>query len=153
MTIQAIEPYIAQHPFCAGLDLGAITTLAACATTAQFDAGQYLLAEGGEAHSFCLLLSGHVALETHAGARGRITIETIAAGEVLGWSWLFSPYRWSFSARAVEPVDAIVVDGTCLRTACDADPRLGYELMQRFARVIVERLQATRLQLLDVYAV
>jgi len=151
--MQTLEPQIAEHPFCTGLDLGAVATLAACATTAHFDAGQYVLAEGGEAHGFYLLLSGHVALETHAGARGRIPIETIASGEVLGWSWLFPPYRWSFSGRAVEPVEAIVIDGECLRTACDADPRLGYELMQRFARVIVERLQATRLQLLDVYAV
>jgi CRP-like cAMP-binding protein len=148
-----LEPRIAALPFCAGLDLGAVAAIAACATTQHFDAGQYLLAEGIEAHQFYLLTSGHVSLETHAGARGRIPIETIAAGEVLGWSWLFPPYRWSFSARAVEPVEAIVVDAACLRRACDADPRLGYELMQRFARVIVERLQATRLQLLDVYAV
>jgi len=151
--MQALEPRIAEHPFCAGLDQGAVAALAACATTAHFDTGQYVLAEGGEAHGFYLLLGGHVALETHAGARGRIPIETIASGEVLGWSWLFPPYRWSFSGRAVEPVEAIVIDGACLREACDADPRLGYELMQRFARVIVERLQATRLQLLDVYAV
>jgi CRP/FNR family cyclic AMP-dependent transcriptional regulator len=151
--MQTVEPRIAEHPFCAGLDLGAIATLAACATTQRFDAGQYVLAEGGEAHSFYLLLAGRVALETHAGARGHITIETIEAGEALGWSWLFPPYRWSFSARALEPVEAIVVGADCLRRACEADPRLGYELMRRFARVIVERLQATRLQLLDVYAV
>ncbi len=151
--MQTLEPQIAEHPFCAGLDPGAVAALTACATTAHFDAGQYVLVEGAEAHAFYLLLSGHVALETHAGARGRIPIETITSGEVLGWSWLFPPYRWSFTGRAVEPVEAIVIGAECLRKACDADPRLGYELMQRFARVIVERLQATRLQLLDVYAV
>ena len=69
----------------------------------------------------------------------------------MGWSWLFAPHRWQFDGRAVDPTRTIAFDGTCLRGKCDADHELGYQLMRRFAAVAVERLQATRLQLLDVY--
>ncbi len=78
-------------------------------------------------------------------------IETIEAGEVIGWSWLFPPYRWHFDARALAPVRATRFDGACLRGKCEADPALGYDLMSRFAQVLIERLQWTRLRLLDVY--
>ncbi len=79
-------------------------------------------------------------------------IETLQRGEVVGWSWLFEPYRWQFDARATR-ADARVVgfDGACLRGKCEADHELGYQLMRRFAASLIERLQATRLQLLDVY--
>ena len=78
-------------------------------------------------------------------------IETLDAGEVVGWSWLFAPYRWQLDARATEACRLVAFDGACLRGKCDADHELGYQLMRRFAAQIVERLQATRLQLLDVY--
>jgi len=70
---------------------------------------------------------------------------------VLGWSWLFPPYRWHFDAHATTVVRATAFDGTCLRGKCDADPALGYELTSRFAQTLIERLQWTRLRLLDVY--
>ena len=70
---------------------------------------------------------------------------------MLGWSWLFPPYRWQFDARATAETSAIALDGACLRGKCDDDSALGYRLMQRFAQLIQQRLQQTRLQLLDVY--
>jgi hypothetical protein len=78
-------------------------------------------------------------------------IETIESGEVIGWSWLFEPYRWHFDARALTVVRATAFDGACLRGKCEADPALGYALMSRFAQVLIERLQWTRLRLLDLY--
>ena len=74
-----------------------------------------------------------------------------AAGEVLGWSWLYPPYRWNFDARAVEPVRAFALDGNCLRAKCEADHDFGYELVKRFLQQVHMRLERTRLQLLDVY--
>ncbi len=84
-------------------------------------------------------------------ARGSLLIETIEAGEVIGWSSLFSPYRWHFDARALTTIRATAFDGACLRGKCDDDPALGYALMSCFARIMIERLQWTRLRLLDVY--
>ena len=94
--------------------------------------------------------TGGGARDPRAG-RGPVVIETLHDGDVVGWSWLFPPYRWQFDARALEPSRAIAFDGACLRGKCEADHELGYELMRRFAGSIIERLQATRLRLLDVY--
>ncbi|MGZ4313403.1 MAG: cyclic nucleotide-binding domain-containing protein, partial [Solirubrobacteraceae bacterium] len=122
-----------------------------CGRNEAVASGTYLLREGQPAERFYLIRSGTVALEIHAPGRGVIVIETLQAGEVVGWSWLFAPYRWQFDARAVGTCSVVAFDGACLRAKCDADLQLGYELMRRFAECIVERLQATRLQLLDVY--
>ena len=78
-------------------------------------------------------------------------IETLEDDEIVGWSWLFEPYRWHFDGRAVGAVRAIEFDAACLRGKSDADHELGYALMQRFAHTMIVRLQSTRLQLLDVY--
>ena len=96
--------------------------------------------------------AGRVAIELHAPGRGARVLQTVGPGEILGWSWLFPPYRWAFDARAVEEVRAVEFDGACLRKKCEADPVLGYALMKRFAGVFARRLQATRVQLLDLYA-
>ncbi|MGB8346872.1 MAG: cyclic nucleotide-binding domain-containing protein [Ktedonobacteraceae bacterium] len=151
--MQTLEALLTDHPFFQGLKPEHIQFIAGCGKNARFDAGTYLLREGEAAADFYIIQHGKVALEVLAAQRGRISIETIEAGEVLGWSWLFPPYRWHFSARAVEPVRAIVLDGACLRRKCDVDHDLGYELTQRVAHILMQRLQATRLQLLDVYNV
>ena len=92
-------------------------------------------------------------LEIYAPPRGSIIIQTLDEGDVLGWSWLFPPYRWKFSAKAIESTRAIALDGKCLRGKSEEDHDLGYELLKRFARVVQERLDATRLQLINVYEV
>ncbi len=90
-------------------------------------------------------------MELHNPSRGTITLDTLHDGEVVGWSWLIPPYRWMFGARAVESTSAVAFDGACLRGKCDTDPALGYALMQRVSQVMYERLQASRVQLLDMY--
>ena len=80
-----------------------------------------------------------------------VTVQTLGEGEVAGFSWLMGPHRWQFDGRAVTRVRAIEMDGACLRAKCEADPRLGFDLMRRFASVATRRLQATRMQIMDVY--
>jgi CRP-like cAMP-binding protein len=111
-----------------------------------------ILRAGEPADRFYIIRHGKVGVEVFAPEVGPITIETLGEGDVLGWSWLFPPYRWVFDARALELTRAIALDGKCLREKCDEDPRLGYDLMKRFAQIMVERLQATRLQLIDLYS-
>ena len=122
-----------------------------CGHEQHAEAGEWLCREGDPADRFYLIQSGVVALEIVVPGRDAILIETLHDGDLLGWSWLFEPHRWQFDARALAPCDLIVFDGACVRERCEADPALGYAFMQRFAAVMVERLQATRLQLLDVY--
>jgi len=135
----------------AGLEPGQVDLIAGCGSNVGFEEGEYLFREGDHADTFFLLRRGAVALELFTPPRGSLTIETLEAGEVVGWSWLFPPYRWHFDARATSLVRATAFDGVCLRTKCDEDPALGYALLSRFAGVMVERLQMTRLRLLDIY--
>jgi CRP-like cAMP-binding protein len=126
-------------------------TIAGCAINRVFPAGELLMGAGRPADTFFVIRRGSVALETFAPHRGAITIETVGEGELLGWSWLVPPYRTAFDARALVPTHAIAFDAACLRGKFAADPALGYELLQVFTAVMVDRLQSTRLRLLDVY--
>ena len=149
--MQGIETLLADVPVFSDLGARELETVAGCGRNVRFEAGQQLFREGDAADVFYVVRHGSVAVETFVPARGPMMIETIEAGEVIGWSWLFAPYRWHFDARALTTVRATAFDGACLRGKCDADPALGYELMSRFAQVLIERLQWTRLRLLDLY--
>lgn len=149
--MQTLETILAEHPFFEEFDPRYMPLITGCASNVRYKSGEYLFREGEAAEHFYLIREGKIALETHGAQRSRIVIETIEAGEVLGWSWLFPPYRWHFSAHVLQETRAIALDGVCLRTKGEADHDLGYELAMRVARILMERLQATRLQLLDVY--
>jgi CRP/FNR family transcriptional regulator, cyclic AMP receptor protein len=151
--MNTLEPLLAEHPFLKGLDPRFIELLVGCASNVRFEAGEYIFREGEEANKFYIVRRGHVALEIFAPGRGPLAVQTLGEGDVLGWSWLIPPYRWHSSARAVELTRAFALDAECLRRKCEEDHDLGYELMKRFAPVIVDRLQTTRLQLLDLYGV
>jgi CRP-like cAMP-binding protein len=135
-----------------GLPRRHLELIAGCARFARFDAGVSIFTEGQPADRFFVLREGRVTLEVFSPERGRIVVQTLGAGDALGWSWLFPPYRWHLDAMAREPVAAIAFDGACLRGKCHADHELGHLLTERFAALMLQRLMATRLQLLDVYA-
>jgi CRP-like cAMP-binding protein len=152
MTIRTLEPIIREHPFFRGLPDPYLSLIVGCARNERFEDGQVLFHEAEEADQFFVIRQGQVALEIHVPGRGPARLETVADGEVVGWSWLFPPYRWQLTARALGSVRAIAFDGKCLRAKCEESHDLGYELMKRFAQVVMQRLSATRLQLLDLYA-
>jgi CRP-like cAMP-binding protein len=148
-----MDQLIDAAPAFSGLAPPQLELIAGCASNVRAAAGEYLFREGGRADVFYVIRHGSVALELHAPARDAVTIDTLHEGDLVGWSWLFPPYRWEFDGRAREDTALISFDGACLRGKCDADHELGYELMLRFSQVIIARLQATRLRLLDVYGV
>jgi CRP-like cAMP-binding protein len=137
---------LAAQPFLKGLSERQLEILVGDTMSAEFKTGDLIFNEGSPADRFYLLISGKVELESPSEERDNspVLIETIGAGSVLGWSWLFPPYFWHFDARAVTPVKAIFFYGTRLREQCENDHELGYELMKRMNAVVVERLQATR---------
>ena len=153
MQMKTLEPYMAEHPFLQNLEPQHLNILVGCASNVRFDAGQFILRDGEEANNFYIIRHGKVSLEIFTPDRGPITIQTIGEGEVLGWSWLIPPYHWHYDARALELTRAIALDGKCLRMKCEQDHDLGYELLKRFAHLITQRLEATRIQLLDVYGI
>jgi CRP-like cAMP-binding protein len=148
--VQTLEQLIAQAPVFDGLDPALLAVVAGCARNEHAEAGTLLLRQGESAGRFFLIRRGTVALEVQAPGRA-LVIETLHASDVVGWSWLFSPYRWQLDGRTTEPCELVAFDGACLRGKCESDHELGYELMRRFATILIERLQATRFQLLDVY--
>ncbi len=151
--METLEHIIADHPFFSGLESSHTNLLTGCASNVRFEKGTYIFKEGEEANEFYLIRTGKVALEIFAPQRKPIMLATLGEGEVLGWSWLLPPYEWRLHAHVVENVRAIALDGKCLRTKCEENHDLGYEILKRFARIMEQRLEATRLQLLDVYAV
>ena len=144
---------LVRHPFMRGLPDEMITRMADCARgVVEYAEDEIIFRAGGEAGNCRLVLTGEVALEVHSPGAGSRIVQTVSRGQVLGWSWLFEPYRWSFDARVLTPATAIVLDGEAIRQCMDEERDLGYLMMNRFAGLIVARLQATRLQLLDLYA-
>lgn len=149
--MRPLSELLAEIPVLAGLDAEYRELIAGCGRNVVFGADEYLFREGDPANVFYAIRSGAIGLELASPTRLPLVIETLHEGDVLGWSWLFPPYRVRYDARAMGDVHAIAFDGACLRGKCDDDHDLGYELMRRFAQVITERLQATRIRLLDVY--
>jgi CRP-like cAMP-binding protein len=149
--MNTIAELIAEESFFQGLDQDSLDFLAGCARNVHYAAGDRILTQGEPAHTFYVLRSGSVALSFYVPGRGGVIIDTLGDGDVLGWSWLFEPYTWQFDAEAREDVAAVAFDGVCLRTKCDADAHLGYLLVQRFAKVMLSRLQSVRMRMLDIY--
>lgn len=149
--MEGLERILKEHKFFAGLNEEFCNLICGCAKNVRFEAGQYLFHEAESADQFYLIRHGRVALELSAPGRGAVTFQTLGEGEIVGVSWLIPPYRWTYDARAIELVRAIAIDAACLRRKCEADHDLGYEMMKRFVPVLLQRLEATRLQILDVY--
>ena len=149
--METLERILAEQPFFKGMEIRHLQLVAERASNVRFNAGQYIFREGEESTQFYLITHGKVALELFAAGRGAITIQTLGEGELLGWSWLIPPHKKQFAARAVELTRAIAFDAHHVRLQCESDHDLGYELLKRFTSIMGQRLQATRLQLLDVY--
>ena len=147
-----LEPVLRDHAFFAGLDPAYLSLIAGCAKNVVVPSGVFLFREGEPADKFFLIRDGRAVLEVVAPGREPLSVQSFVAGEVLGFSWLVDHHhRFQFDGRVVERLRALEMDGACLRGKCEQDPRLGYELMRRFAALASDMLAATRLQLLDVY--
>lgn len=149
--MRTIADELIAHPFFADIPGDYVRLLAGCGENVVFKADSLIASEGSEANEFYVIRRGRVALRLHTSATGIAVVQTLNAGDVLGWSWLFPSYRWSLEAVAVQDVSAIRLNGECLRGKCEADPAMGYDLMKRFSRIMSQRLEATRLQILDLY--
>ena len=149
--MRTLDELLAVSPVFAGLAAEDLAFIAGCGRNDGFAAEELLARDGDAADTFYLIRQGRVALEMHTPTQSGLVIETLDPGDIVGWSWLFPPYRWHYDVRAIEPVRAIAFDGACLRGKCEEQKELGYELMLRFAQVMNDRLQHTRFRLLDIY--
>jgi CRP/FNR family cyclic AMP-dependent transcriptional regulator len=145
-----LEAQVAAHPFLIGISAHHIRLLADCAMGARFRAGEGIFGENEPANRFYLIERGRVALESSTLDES-VKIDEIGDGDLLGWSWLFPPYVWHFSAWALEDTTAIFFYGTVLRDYCEKDHSLGLELFKRMSAVMLRRLQAARRKLLSAH--
>ncbi len=150
--MRTLEGVLAGHPFFGGIDSRYLPLVLGCAANVRFSSGELIFREGEPADHFYLIRTGRIAIETHIPGRGGVTVQTLADGDILGWSWLVPPYTSRFDARSAEVTRAIAFDGKCLRGKCEEDHELGYELQKRVIAVLGQYLDATRFRLLDVYA-
>jgi CRP-like cAMP-binding protein len=149
--METIKQELAEHPLLKGLDPQFLELAAGCASNVVFQPDQFIFREGDPATRFYLIRRGRVQIKTFVPGRGSVTVQTLEDGDVLGWSWLIPSHQYRFDSQAVELTRAIALDGACFRTKCETDHSFGYELLKRFALIVAQRLDAARLQLLDVY--
>jgi len=146
-----VRDIIVAHPFFKNLNPHYVHLLADCALFERFGIGQDIFREGQQADRFYIIHTGRVALETFVPRSGPTTVQTVEAGGALGWSWLYPPYAWQFSARAVEPVEAVAFGAASLRENAEENHDFGYELLLRMGRVMLDTLQGTRRKLVEFY--
>ena len=149
--MKTLESVLIKHPFFENLDKPYLELVTGCAKNVKFEAGQFICQHDDEANQFYIIRHGKVALEICPPGKAPVTVQTVSEGEILGWAWLVPPYRWHLDAHAIELTRAIALDGQCLRKKCEEDKNLGYELLKRLLPAIGRSMEATRLQLLDIY--
>ncbi|WP_210745075.1 cyclic nucleotide-binding domain-containing protein [Nocardia flavorosea] len=135
----------------AALDRKELRALARVGREVTFPPGHRVIQEGQRADRCWLIRSGRIQLDARVDGHADITVQTLHGGDLLGWSWLIPPYRWHFGAVATERVTAVEFDTAALNRLSDDDPRFGRVLLLALAAVLVDRLQATRARLVDLY--
>lgn len=136
-----------QQNFLQGMAPAHLQILTHCATRVEFAAAKTLANEGDAADYFYIVRKGLIALELSGPGSTWIAVESVGAGEVLGWSWIVPPHRWRYRARTVESTQALALGGPQLRAACEADEALGYDLLKRFVQLMGQRIEASRYRL------
>jgi CRP/FNR family transcriptional regulator, cyclic AMP receptor protein len=152
-TINSVEELVESHPFLSDLAPRYFHFLGENASLREIEAGHQVFHEGGEAECFYLIVRGKIELTTFVPGSGVALIQSLEGGEALGWSWLFPPYEWHFTATAVAPTELIVFDAAKLREKIKQDTKFSNELVTRVAQTLVQRLQGTRAQLVDLYGI
>ena len=148
---ESILQAVQEHPFTQGLTPEHCATLASLARRTSFAKDEIIFREGDPKHEFFLLLTGRVALEMVVQGKA-LRVHNLEAGDELGWSAVLMGGGKRFQARALEPVEALAFDGYKLLDTCRSDNSFGYKIMHRLLGVVSERLQAARLQVLDMYS-
>lgn len=152
MDRKALREQLAEIAFSAELPDAVLDEIAATAVHVKFPGGTTIFREGSTDRRLYLLSSGRVALEMLVPGRASVRLLSLGPGDMLAWSALLGEGQMTATAIAVEDTDAVALAAERMLDLCDANPRVGYELMRRMSLALSKRLLATRLQLLDLFA-
>jgi CRP-like cAMP-binding protein len=150
METLTLEKILDEHPLFKGMKEEHLRTLVESATVVRFEPGDVIFEEGDPAHRFYLIRTGRVALQLVSYRIEPFTLMTLEEGDIIGWSWLFPPYRWKFTAKTLDVIRAISIDGRRVCARFDEDHDFGYEVMKRFARIIEDRVEALSVHLVAI---
>ena len=149
MIEQSTAEYLSDHEFFSGLSEEIVKHLSKCASIRKIEKDQILFRQGEHADKFYIVRNGQISIQIPAVMGPILEVQTLGTDQVLGWSWLISPYQWSFQAKAVEDSELLEFDGTALLARCEQEPQFGYELLKKFAQLMAERLDAARQKMMD----
>ena len=135
--------------FLRGMSDDHLARLAEVASVVSLPARHRMFTVGMVAKRFWLIRAGQVAVDVDVPGQGRIVVETLGRGDLIGVSWFFPPFQWQFGAVTIQPTEAIELDAAAVRQRCDEDPDLGYQITRRLVAVVAKRLQATRLKMVN----
>ena len=149
MSNQSITEYLSAHEFFSEFSDDSLKFLCECSSTREIKKGQILFLQGEHADKFYVVRSGRISIQMPAIMGPTLEIQTVDEDQVLGWSWLISPYRWNFQTKAEEDSELLQFDGTAILARCEQEPKFGYELLKKFAGLMSVRLNAARLKMMD----
>lgn len=151
VKIRNIETLLLESPFFQSFPQDQLSLLAKCSEIVHFNENELLLTEGEKADYCYLILSGGVAIESHYPGREALVVSKVTTQGIVGFSWLFPPFRNQFDARAVIRGSAIKLNGSCLLPIIEKNHELGYHLLKGFSAIMLQRMQTARRQMLDIY--
>ena len=149
MDDQSTIEYLSAHEFFSEFSDEDLKFLCECSRTFEINKGQILFRQGENADKFYVVRSGRISIQMPAIMGPTLEIQTLDKDQVLGWSWLISPYKWNFQTKAEEDSELLQFDGTAILARCEQDPKFGYELLKKFAGLMSERLNVARQKIMD----
>ena len=149
MSNQSTTEYLSTHEFFSGFSDDNLKFLCECSSTREIKKGQILFRQGENADKFYVVRNGRISIQMPAIMGPNLEIQALGKDQVLGWSWLISPYKWSFQAMAEEDSELLMFDGTAILARCEQEPKFGYELLKKFAALMSMRLDAARQKMMD----
>jgi len=149
MSNQSTTEYLSAHEFFSEFSDDVLKFLCECSSTREIKKGQILFRQGENADKFFVVRNGCVSIQMPAIMGPTLEIQTLGKDQVLGWSWLISPYQWNFQTKAEEDSELLQFDGTAILARCEQEPKFGYELLKKFAGLMSVRLNAARQKMMD----
>ncbi|MFA5924436.1 MAG: cyclic nucleotide-binding domain-containing protein [Methylococcaceae bacterium] len=149
MSNQSTTEYLSAHEFFSGFSDDVLKFLCECSSTREIKKGQILFRQGEHADKFYVVRNGRISLQMPAIMGPTLEIQTVDKDQVLGWSWLISPYQWNFQTKAEEDSELLQFDGTAILARCEQEPKFGYELLKKFAALMSVGLNAARQKMMN----
>ena len=149
MSNQSITEYLSAHEFFSEFSDDSLKFLCECSSTREIKKGQILFLQGEHADKFYVVRSGRISLQMPAIMGPTLEVQAVDEDQVLGWSWLISPYQWNFQTKAEDDSELLQFDGAAILARCEQDPKLGFELVKKFAALMSVGLNAARLKMMD----